>query len=260
MTKTVAISAGANGIGRAIAESFIADGAEVFVCDIDEAAIADFNTSHPNATAIKLDVRDTDAIQAFFDTIQDQAGKLDVLVNNAGIAGPTARLEDVSIDAWRETVDIDLNSLFYFSRLAIPMIRVAGGGSIINIASNAAFYGFPMRSAYAASKWGIIGLTKTMAMELGEDQIRVNAICPGSVEGDRINRVIAKDAEARKIPVEDVVREYQSQCSLKTFVTKEDIAAMVGFLAGMAGRHISGQAIGLDGHTEGLTLNNLKGN
>lgn len=260
MTKTVAISAGANGIGRAIAESFIADGAEVFVCDIDEAAIADFNTNHPNATAIKLDVRDTDAIQAFFDVIKDQAGKLDVLVNNAGIAGPTARIEDVSIDAWRDTVDIDLNSFFYFSRLAIPMIRASAGGAIINIASNAAFFGFPMRSAYAASKWGIIGLTKTMAMELGEDKIRVNAICPGSVEGDRINRVIEKDAEARKLPVEDVIREYQSQCSLKTFVTKEDIAAMVGFLAGPAGRHISGQAIGLDGHTEGLTLNNLKGN
>ncbi|WP_417451111.1 SDR family oxidoreductase [Kordiimonas sp.] len=259
MTKTVAISAGASGIGRAIAESFIADGMNVFVCDVDTAAVADFKAKNPKAFAMTTDVRDTDAIQSFFDLIKKETGRLDILINNAGIAGPTAKIEDIAIDAWRDTIDIDLNSFFYFSRLAIPMVRNAGGGSIVNIASNAAFFGFPMRSAYAVSKWGIIGLTKTMAMELGEDDIRVNAICPGSVEGDRINRVIAKDAEARNLSIEDVRREYQSQSSLKTFVTKDDIVAMVQFLTGPTGRRISGQAIGLDGHTEGLSLHNLKG-
>jgi NAD(P)-dependent dehydrogenase (short-subunit alcohol dehydrogenase family) len=134
------------------------------------------------------------------------------------------------------------------------MIRKSDNGAIINIASNAAFFGFPLRSPYAASKWAIIGLTKTMAMELGPDGIRVNALCPGSVEGQRIDSVIAKDAECRGMTNQEVADEYRSQSSLRTFVTTDDIVAMVQFLSSQAGRRISGQAIGIDGHTEGLSL------
>ncbi|MEO0399737.1 MAG: SDR family oxidoreductase [Pseudomonadota bacterium] len=259
MKKRVVISAGAGGIGRAVAEAFLADGADVFVCDYDAEALEDIQRKHNGVRTFQADVRDPEAIDAFFDAIEieERAGDhpgIDVLVNNAGVSGPTARLEDIALDDWRQTIDIDLNSFFYFSRRAIPMLRRAGGGSIVNMASNAAFFGFPLRSPYAACKWAVIGLTKTMAMELGGDQIRVNAICPCSVEGPRIQRVIEKDAKARGLAVETVAAEYKRQSSLQTFVTNDDIVAMINFLTSPAGRHISGQAIGLDGHTESLSL------
>ena len=177
----VAVSAGARGIGRTIAESLLEGGAEVYVCDVDDNALEEFKHRNPYAHAIKADAGSPADVDAFFDAIEASGEGLDVLVNNAGVAGPTARMEDIAVEDWVSTVNVDLNSFFYFSRRAIPMLRKAGGGSIINISSNAAFFGFPLRSPYTASKWAIIGLTKTMAMELGADGIRVNALCPGSV-------------------------------------------------------------------------------
>jgi NAD(P)-dependent dehydrogenase (short-subunit alcohol dehydrogenase family) len=250
----VAISAGASGIGLAIAVSFLEAGAQVYICDLDETALADCRLRYPGIIAVKVDVGSPANVDAFFDEILAGGGHLDLLVNNAGVAGPTAPLEKISIEDWQNTVNIDLNSFFYCSRRAIPMIRKSDNGAIINIASNAAFFGFPLRSPYAASKWAIIGLTKTMAMELGPDGIRVNALCPGSVEGQRIDSVIAKDAECRGMTNQEVADEYRSQSSLRTFVTTDDIVAMVQFLSSQAGRRISGQAIGIDGHTEGLSL------
>jgi NAD(P)-dependent dehydrogenase (short-subunit alcohol dehydrogenase family) len=250
----VAISAGANGIGRAIAEHFIRADADVAICDVDDVALRAFRQAHPDATVMRADVGNPAEVDAFFDGIGSKGQHLDILVNNAGIAGPTARLEDISVEDWQDTINIDLNSYFYCARRAIPMIRRAGGGSIVNIASNAAFFGFPLRSPYAASKWAIVGLTKTLAMELGPEGVRVNAICPGSVAGPRIDRVIARDAEARGLTPEQVATEYKSQSSLRCFVTAEDVVGMVSFLTSDAGRRISGQAIGLDGHTEGLSL------
>ncbi|MEM8936294.1 MAG: SDR family oxidoreductase [Pseudomonadota bacterium] len=255
MKKRVAISAGAGGIGRVIAEAFLEGGADVYVCDVDESAVTEFKGRNPYATAVTADAGNPNDVDQFFDHIAADGRGLDVLVNNAGIAGPTSPLEDISVEDWTNTINVDLNSAFYFSRRAIPMLRAAGGGSIINIASNASFFGFPFRSPYTASKWAIIGLTKTLAMELGADNIRVNAICPGSVEGQRIDRVIEKDAAARGMSLADVECEYKRQSSLRTFVKAADIAAMAQFLTSEAGRRISGQAIGLDGHTEGLSLN-----
>lgn len=250
----VAISAGASGIGKAIASSFAAQGAKVYVCDVDPAAVAWCNENLTGVTAVETDVSDPTSVDAFFDRIAAEGEVLDVLVNNAGIAGPTGAIETLDVEEWRKTIDIDLNSFFYCARRAIPMLRANGGGSVINMASNVAFHGFPLRSPYTASKWAIIGLTKTMAMELGPAAIRVNALCPGSVEGPRIDRVIAKDADCRGLTVEQVEAEYKSQSSLRTFVRNEDIVGMIHFLCSAAGERISGQAIGIDGHTEGLSL------
>lgn len=250
----VAISAGAAGIGRAVAEAFIADGAKVYVCDIDEQALADFRNCFPDAVAVRADVSDPVEVDLFFDRIEQDGQTLDVMVNNAGIAGPTGLLESLSIEDWQTTIDVDLNSIFYCSRRAIPMLRAARGGSIINMASNAAFFGFPLRSPYTASKWAIVGLTKTLAMELGPSGIRVNALCPCSVEGPRIDRVIAADALNRNMTIAEVEREYKSQSSMRCFVTNEDIVAMIRFLSSATGVRISGQAIAIDGHTEGLSL------
>jgi len=257
---SIVISAAASGIGFAVAEAFLARGSKVYICDRDEVAVGRFRSLHPEAFASVTDVADPASVAAFFDQVRadlrrsGQAG-LDILINNAGIAGPTGPMETLSVERWRETIDVDLNSVFYMTREAIPLLKAnAPGSSIVNMASNAALFGFPLRSPYAACKWAIIGLSKTLAMELGPFGVRVNAICPGSVEGPRIERVIQADAEARGISPSEVEREYKSQSSMRVFATNDDIIAMIEFLTSPAGARVSGQAIAIDGHTEGLSL------
>jgi NAD(P)-dependent dehydrogenase (short-subunit alcohol dehydrogenase family) len=257
---TLVISAAASGIGRAVAEGFLATGARVYVCDHDAAAVDAFRARNPGAFAAVADVADPESVAAFFAQVRADLARhgldgIDVLVNNAGIAGPTGPMEEQPIDGWRRTIDVDLNGLFYVTREAIPLLRRrAPGSSIVNMASNAALFGLPLRGPYVAAKWAIIGLTKTLAMELGPAGIRVNAICPGSVEGPRIDRVIAADAAARGLTVEQVEREYKSQSSMRVFATNDDILAMIRFLTSPGGARISGQALAIDGHTEGLSL------
>jgi NAD(P)-dependent dehydrogenase (short-subunit alcohol dehydrogenase family) len=247
------VTAGANGIGRAIAQRFLRQELRVHVCDIDAAAIDDFLRANPAASASEADVSRVEQVDALFEDIRRRYGRLDVLVNNAGISGPTARVEDVSPEDWDRTVAVDLSGQFYVTRLAVPMLKQAGAGSIINISSSAAFFGFPMRSPYTACKWAMIGFTKTLAMELGAFKIRVNAICPGSVRGTRIDTVIARDAATRGKSVEEIRALWTRQASLRTFVDADDIAAMAWFLASNEGRYVSGQALGVDGHTESLS-------
>lgn len=250
--KRAVISAAGSGIGRAIAEALLADGWQIFACDRDAAALAELATVQGDLLCAVADVADPASVEAFYAGIDDG---IDLLVNNAGIAGPTAPLDQQPIDGWRETIDVNLNGAFYMARHAIPLLRLrAPGASIINMASNAALFGCPLRSPYVASKWALIGLTKTLAMELGPEGIRVNAICPASVEGPRIERVIAADAAARGMTPQQVEAEYKSQSSLRTFARPEDIVAMVRFLASPAGERISGQSIAIDGHTESLSL------
>ena len=153
---------------------------------------------------------------------------------------------------WRRTIDVDLNAQFYCTKYAIPMLKASGGGSIVMMASNAALFGYPLRSPYTAAKWALIGLTKTLAMELGPHGIRVNALCPCSVEGPRIDGVIEREAAKRGVSAEKVREDYQRQSSLRTFVSPGDVAAMALFLVSDLGAKISGQAIGVDGHTESL--------
>ena len=250
--KSVLITAGASGIGRVIAEAFLAQGHQVHVCDISAEAIAALRAEQPLITSTLGDVSVRDQVDQLFVEFKSLYGQLDVLVNNVGIAGPTAALEDIDPDDWDHTINVDLNSLFYVSRQAAPLLKISKG-CMINMASNAALFGFPLRSAYAAAKWATIGLTKTWAMELGPFGVRVNALCPGSVSGPRIERVIAKDAEQRGVSEEAIRNVYQRQNSLRVFVEAEEIAQTILFLCSSAGRNISGQAIPIDGHTEGLS-------
>lgn len=246
------ITAGASGIGAVMARAFLDAGYAVHVCDRDGSALERFLADTPGATGTLADVSDPEAVAALFDAFRDEHDGLDVLVNNAGIAGPTARVEETSVEDWDHTIAVDLNSAFYVTRLAVPLLRRRGGGAIINMSSNAGLFGFPYRLPYTASKWALIGVTKTLAMELGPEQIRVNALCPGSVNGDRIDGVISRDAAQQGVAVEEIRRLYARQSSLRTFVDPEDIAAMAVFLASSAGARISGQAIAIDGHTESL--------
>jgi NAD(P)-dependent dehydrogenase (short-subunit alcohol dehydrogenase family) len=237
----VAISAGANGIGKVIADSFGQCGASVFVSDVDERALA--ACGHPG---MRADAGDPAECDAFVDAATGHLGGLDVLVNNAGIAGPTALVEHVMPAELDATLRIDLAAMFHCSRRAIPALRANGGGAIINLSSAAGRFGFPLRAPYSAAKWGVIGFTKSLSIELGPDGIRVNAILPGPVDGPRIRAVIKAKAEVEKVSENEMTERMVSTTSLKSFVTQQDIANMALYLASPFGTTISGQAISVD--------------
>ena len=252
-TGMVLISGGAAGIGRAIAESFLLAGAKVHVCDSSAESLDSFLAANTGATATLADVSNPLQVDQVFSDLRDRDNGLDILINNAGIAGPTAGVEDVRVEDWDRCIAVDLNGVFYMTRHAVPMLKQNQGGSIINIASGAALFGCPLRSPYVASKWAVIGLTKTWAMELGPDNIRVNAICPGSVAGERIDAVIERDATERGLSTDEIRDVYLRQSSMRTFVSPEDVANTALFLATDTGAKISGQSIAVDGHTESLS-------
>jgi NAD(P)-dependent dehydrogenase (short-subunit alcohol dehydrogenase family) len=246
------VTAGANGIGRAIAETLAAQGVAVFICDIDKQALESCLADNPEMRGSVVDVAVPTEVDQLFVELAKYYDRLDILVNNAGIAGPTALVEDIRRDDWERTIAVDLNSVFYVTQLATPLLK-ASAGSVVNIASNAAMFGFPMRSPYTAAKWALIGLTKTWAMEMGPYGVNVNALCPGSVSGARIDGVIERDALERGVKPADIRKIYQRQSSMRVFVSPQEVAAMAAFLCSPAGHNISGQSLAIDGHTEGLS-------
>jgi len=249
----VLISGGASGIGARTAERFLEQGSHVHICDVSEEKVSDFLAANPGASGTAADIGSREDASRVFDDVKRSYDYLDVLVNNAGIAGPSAPVDEHDEDGWGECIRVNLSGTFYMTRRAVPLLRKSGGGAIINISSTAALHGYPLRSAYTASKWAMMGLMKTWAMELGKDGIRVNTVCPTSVEGPRINAVIKAEAEARGVSVEKVRDAYLRQTSMRTFVSADDVAGVVLFLASDAAKKISGQSVSIDGHTEGLS-------
>lgn len=249
----ILITAGAAGIGRAISGAFIDAGARIHVVDMDQQAIAECNQSgNPPDRAVYsvADVADENAVVDVMDVQRRLMGGLDVLVNCAGIKGPTAPVESMRLVDWQRCIAVNLDAAFLCCKHAVPMLRESESAGIINISSTAGWHGYPLRTPYAASKWGLIGLTKSLAMELGPAGIRVNAICPGSVNGERMDRVIADEAVETGLSESEVRSRYTRGCSLRSFVDAEDIADTVLFLASRASRRITGQAISVDGHLE----------
>ena len=246
------VTAGAAGIGKAFAETFAGAGAKVFICDVDRAALDAFRRARPDIGSAVTDVADSRQVDGMFDAAATFLGGLDVLINNAGIAGPTAPVESIAIAEWERTIAIDLNGMFYCTRRAVPLLKAAGGGSIINLSSVAGRLGYPLRTPYAAAKWAVVGFTKSLAMELGPSNIRVNAIQPGIVEGERIERVISAKAKALGIGFDEYKQQLLSKVSLRRTVSPADIANMALFLATDAGRNISGQALSVCGNVETL--------
>lgn len=248
----VLVTAGAGGIGRAIAETFHRAGARVHICDIAQPLLDQATQALPGVTASLCDVSDQAQVAALFDSVRTQLGGLDVLVNNAGIAGPTAKVEDIDPADWERCIAVDLNGMFYCTRLAMPLIKAAGGGSIINLSSAAGRLGFPLRTPYAAAKWAVVGFTESLAMEAGPDNVRVNCIQPGVVAGERQDRVIEAKARALGISFEEQRTRALARVSLRKMVTAQDIANMALFLATPAGSTITGQALSVCGNVETL--------
>lgn len=252
--KRVFVSAAAAGIGRTIADRFLQAGAFVCLCDVDETALNRLEGSSDGLRGVRADVADPAQMETAFQEVVQVLGGLDVLVNNAGISGPTANIESITPEDWQRTIDVNLNGAFYCSRLAIPLLKASGGGSIINIGSTAGLHGYPLRAPYAASKWALVGFTKTLAMELGPFGIRVNAVCPGSVQGPRIEGVYAAKAAARGVSVEEIRDAFRQKSSLRTVIDADDVAETVLFLCSAGGARIAGQVLAVDGHTETMRM------
>lgn len=248
--KRVLVTAGAAGIGRIIAEAFAGAGARVHVCDVDEAALADVAANAPALSASRTDVSDPKAVDVMFDEVIARFGGLDILVNNAGIAGPTAAVEDVEPDALRQTLAVDVEGMFHCARRAVPLMKAAGGGSVINLSSVAGRHAFPMRTPYAAAKWGVVGFTRSLAVEVGREGIRVNAILPGHVETPRFAGVVERRARSLGITAEEMRARVLAPVALGRTVSREDIANAALFLCSPFGASITGQAISVCGGVE----------
>ncbi|MFT7595192.1 MAG: NAD(P)-dependent dehydrogenase (short-subunit alcohol dehydrogenase family) [Paracoccaceae bacterium] len=246
MKQRVLITAGAAGVGRALAEGFAEAGAQVWVADVDAAALG---TCPESWHKTHLDVTDEAAVAAMFAQIAHDWGGLDVLCANAGIAGPTALVEDILLQDWRSCIAVNLDGAFLCAKYAAPMMKTQGAGAMILTSSTAGQYGYPARAPYAAAKWAVIGLMKTLAMELGPHGVRANAICPGAVEGPRMEGVLQREAAAKGMTRDQVYDGYASGTSMGRFVEARDIAAMAVFLGSDAARLVSGQVIAVDGHT-----------
>jgi NAD(P)-dependent dehydrogenase (short-subunit alcohol dehydrogenase family) len=250
--KRVVVTAGAQGIGLAITQAFAEAGAEVHICDVSNEFLASAKRILPGVSQSRTDVSDEAQVDAMFDELLSRWGTLDALVNNAGIAGPTAQVEETSVADWAQTIAVNLTGPFLCARRAVPLLKASGGGSIVNLSSIAGRLGFPLRTPYSASKFGVIGLTETWAMELGPSNIRVNAILPGIVAGARQERVIAAKAASYGIGHEEMRQRLLANVSLRKMVTAQDIANQILFICSPAGAAISGQSLSVCGNVEHL--------
>jgi NAD(P)-dependent dehydrogenase (short-subunit alcohol dehydrogenase family) len=246
--RKVLVTAGASGIGKEIAAAFLATGDTVYTCDINRAALDEAARELPGLKTGTCDVGDRKQIEAMIaDAVSQLGGGIDILVNNAGVSGPTAPVQQVDPDQWEQVLKVDLTGTFLVTRGAIPHLIASRNGVIVIMSSAAGRFGYPNRSPYSTVKWGLIGFMKTLSMELGEHNIRANAILPGAVDGERIQRVFQGRAEATGQPIEKIKAEAMANQSLKHFVDPKDIAALAVFLASDAAKSISGQIMPIDG-------------
>lgn len=250
MTQRVLITAGAGGIGLAIAQAYIATGARVHIADINAEAVQSITSQHPQITGTVGDVSKPADLDILFDEVKSQLGGLDVLVNNAGIAGATAPVSDYPSDIWNAVVDINLTGTFLVTQRAIALLKQSAAGSIIVMSSLAGRFGYANRVAYSTTKWGLVGFTKTLSLELGPLGITANSIHPGAVDGPRIQAVFEGRAEASGRTVAEETELAMANQSIKQFVDPADIAALVLFLTGPHGRSISGQIFPIDGDSK----------
>jgi len=246
VTRRVLITAGANGIGLVMARAFAGLGDRVWVTDVDAMAVASLP---PGIRGTVCDASSEAAMDLLFAEVARDWGGLDVAIANAGIKGPTAAIEDLALEGRHQCLGVNLDGAMLCARGAARLMKPARSGVITFISSTSGLYGTPFRAPYVAAKWGVIGLMKTVAMELGPHGIRANAICPGSVNGPRIDRVIEAEAEAKGMTPDAVRQGYASGTAMKRLTDPEDQADMAVYLASDGARMVSGQALAVDGMT-----------
>ena len=247
----VLVTGGTSGIGLAVVTALESFGARVHVCGTDADRLAAHLDAVPGRTGSRCDVSSPDEVAAMVADVERDLGGLDVLVNNAGIAGPTARVEDITTEEWRRTIDIDLNGAFFCAQATAPLLK-ASNGSIVNISSVAGRLGYALRSPYNAAKFGLAGLTESLARELGPDGVRVNAVLPGFVDSDRLNRTTQARADAMGLSFAEVEGILMAKTSLRTKVSEQEVALLVAYLLSPAARTISGQSLSICGNVEYL--------
>jgi NAD(P)-dependent dehydrogenase (short-subunit alcohol dehydrogenase family) len=250
MAQRVLVTAGASGIGLAIAQAFAANGDRVHIADINPDAVQTALADNPSFTASVGDVSKAADVDAMIADVRSDLGGLDVLVSNAGIAGPTAPVEDYDPDAWAAVVNVNLNGSFEVVRKAVPLLKENERGSIIVMSSLAGRFGYPNRIGYSTTKWGLVGFTKTLSLELGPHGITVNSIHPGGVTGPRLDKVFEGRAEVSGRSVEQEREAAMDNQAIKSFTDPADIAALAVFLASPAARTISGQQLSIDGDSK----------
>lgn len=248
----VLITGGASGIGATFARRFAERGDRVALCDASAEAVAEMASANPDMLIRQADVTDEAQMTAFLAEVEETFGGIDVVCANAGTGGPAGLIEDLEYRAWQDCIAVNLHGTFLTCRWAARLMRAQGAGLIVLTTSTAGQWGYPYRSPYASAKWALVGLTKTLAMELGPAGVRVNALAPGSVEGDRMDRVVAMEAKASGRTEAEVRAQYVKGVSLRSWVTADDLADTLMYLASPAAAKISGQVLAIDGHTETL--------
>ncbi len=244
------VTGAASSVGRVIAERFAAEGANVHICDVQEAALRETLAANPNIRGTVGSVGKLNDVCRIFAEARTWLDHPTILVNTVGIGGPRAPIEDVSIDDWQESFAVNVNGMFYCIRQAIPAMKRARRGVILNFSSGSTRTGLPLRTPYVASKYAVEGLTRNLARELGPHNIRVNALLPGMIDNERMRGIVRRSAEAQGKSIEDVEDEYLRYISMRTKISPEEIADMVLFLASPAARHVTGQLVGVDGNIE----------
>lgn len=250
--RRVLITAGASGLGLEMAKAFTEAQCSVMICDINNDALNAARTELPDLLTTQANVADEDSVKQLFSEVKRQLGGLDVLINNAGVAGPTGLVETLSKADWDHTLAVNITGQFLCAREAVPMLKSSEHGVMLNLSSAAGHLGFAGRTPYSASKWAVVGFTKSLAIELGPYGVRVNAILPGAVEGPRIRAVIAAKAKTLGVPEDEMGRRHEQQAVLGRMVTARDIANMALFAASDAAINVTGQELVVDGHTQAL--------
>lgn len=250
MTRRVVITGAASGIGLEIAQQFIALGDQVAICDVSQSALDEVKKDIPEIKAHRCDVSDPQSLEAFFLYVEETFGGVDVFISNAGTAGPAGAIDEMAFDDWQNCLNVNLNGAFCGCQWAARHMKRQKSGVILIMSSTSGLFGVPNRSPYVAAKWGLIGLMKGLAIELGAHNIRVNAICPGAVEGARMDKVLEIESAATGKSKDALKDIYTQGVSLRRFVTADEIAQMACYLASDAARSISGQGISVDGNTE----------
>lgn len=246
----VIVTAGGSGIGRAIVDRFVASGALVHTCDVQPDMLDEVISGSDSVSGTLADVGKPSDVEALVSEAVDRMGGVDVLVNNAGIGGPRAALEDVSYEDWDQTIRVNLNGMFYCIKNVAPHMKAQKSGCIVNISTASAKVALPMRSPYVASKVGVLGLSHTVAREYGPFGIRCNTILPGLIDNERGRGIVANQAKERGISAKEREAEFLEFISLKCWIDPSEVGDLAVFLASNAGRHITAQEIAMDGNVE----------